>query len=86
MSDFRRYKHKNNRQNNCVIQNSVLQEKGKTLQIRIDSELQFSLKSLAKELNQSPSKVARDILEDFFLTNKLQDQKEDISDFFSRTG
>lgn len=83
--EFTRYYGKHKRQNDCVIQTSVLQEKGKTLQIRIDSELNNVLESLAKELNQNPSKVARDILEDFFLTKKLLEQKEDVEDFLNRT-
>lgn len=81
---FTHYYGKHKKQNDCVLHTTVIQEKGKTLQIRIDAELNKSLESLVKELNQNPSKVARDILEDFFLTKKLQDQKEDVEDFLNR--
>ena len=82
---FTHYYGKHKRQNDCVIQTDRVQNKGKTLQIRIDNELNNALDSLSKELNQNPSKIARDVLEDFFLTKKLQDQKEDIDDFLKRT-
>ena len=81
MSEFVRYKSKNNRQNSCVIQTSVLQNNGKTLQIRIDNELNNNLESLAKELNQSPSKVARDILEDSFLERNHNKWLEEVNEF-----
>ena len=84
MSENFHYYGKHKRQSSCVIQTTVLQRNGKTLQIRIDSELDKSLKSLAKELDQNPSKVARDILGDFFLTKKLKEQKEDVEDYLKR--
>lgn len=85
MNEFTHYYGKHNRQSVCVIQTNVLQKNGKTLQIRINNELNDNLESLAKELNQNPSKVARDILEDFFLELKLKEQKEDVEDFLNRT-
>ena len=82
--EFTRYYGKHKRQNDCVIQTSVLQEKGKTLQIRIDAELNNYLITLANDLRQEASKVARDILLDFFLTLKQETQKADIEDFLNR--
>ena len=82
--EFTRYYGKHKRQNDCVIQTSVLQEKGKTLQIRIDAELNNYLITLANDLRQEASKVARYILLDFFLTLKQETQKADIEDFLNR--
>lgn len=80
--EFTRYYGKYKYENRSVLQKFVIQ-KGKTLQIRIDSDLLGKLKELADELGQSDSKVARDILEDFFLTQKLTRQKEDVEHFLN---
>lgn len=82
--EFTRYYGKHKHHNETVLQNSVIQ-KGMTLQIRIDPELENYLKELAKESSQPPSKVARDILEDFFLERKLREQKEDVEHFLNNT-
>jgi len=44
-------------------------------------ELAKNIKELSKELNQSVSKVIKDILEDFFLEQTIKNQKEDVEDF-----
>ena len=76
--DFTHYYGKHRHKNNLVLPTNVLQSK--TLQVRMDTELYSNIESLAKELNQTVSKVTKDILEDFFLDQKLKQQKFELSD------
>ena len=55
-------------------------QKGKTFQIRADYELTKLIQDLAKELGQKDAKVIKDILDDFFLDQKLKQQKFELSD------
>lgn len=77
--DFYGYYGKHRHKKSLVLQNNVI-HKGKTLQLRLDYELLNNIEKLAKELNQNPSKVAKDILRDFFLDQKIKQQKFEISD------
>jgi hypothetical protein len=64
------YTHYYGRHKRNVLQNNVVQKssnKQKTLQIRIDEELYNKIKHLSANLKQPESKVARDILINFFL-------------------
>jgi len=78
MENFYVYQTKRKR-SNYVLQKDVIQ-KGKTFQIRADYELTKLIQDLAKELNQKDAKVIKDILEDFFLDQKLKRQKFEIED------
>jgi len=60
-----------------VLQKNVIQ-KGKTFQVRADYELTKLIQDLAKELGQADSKVIKDILEDFFLDQKIKQQKFEL--------
>jgi hypothetical protein len=71
---YGKHKHKNY----LVIRNDVTQNK--TLNVRMDAELYSEIENLAKELNQTVSKVTKDILEDFFLDQKIKCQEDEISD------
>lgn len=71
---YGKHKHKNN----LVLPSNVIQSK--TLQVRMDTELYSNLENLARELNQTVSKVTKDILEDFFLDQKIKRQEFEISD------
>lgn len=44
----------------------------------MDNELYSNVENLAKELNQTVSKVTKDILEDFFLDQKLKQQQFEL--------
>lgn len=74
---FIKYYGKYKRKNNLVLPNIVIQ-KSKTLQVRMDNELYSNVENLAKELNQTVSKVTKDILEDFFLDQKLKQQQFEL--------
>ncbi len=78
MEDFYVFKTKKKR-SNYVLQNSV-EQKGESFHFRADFELTENINGLAKELNQTVSKIIKDILEDFFLEQKLREQKFEISD------
>lgn len=76
--EFNHYYGKRKRKSHFVIPNNVLQ-KGKTFQIRADYELMKNVQDLASELGQTDSKVIKDILEDFFLDQKIARQKYEIN-------
>jgi hypothetical protein len=78
MSENFRYYGKHRHKNHLAIRNDVIQSK--TLQVRLDAELYSDIGNLAKELNQTVSKVTKDILEDFFLDQKIKQQKFELSD------
>jgi hypothetical protein len=67
--EFSHYYGRHKARSNYVIQKNVI-HKGKTYQFRADYGLHREIQSLSKELNQSESKVIKDILEDFFLDRK----------------
>jgi len=71
---YGKHKHKNY----LATRNDVTQSK--TLNVRMDAELYSEIENLAKELNQTVSKVTKDILEDFFLDQKIKCQEDEISD------
>lgn len=75
--DFYGYCGKHKRKNSLVMPTNVIQ-KGKTFQIRADYELTNLIQDLAKELSQKDAKVIKDILEDFFLDQKLKQQKLEL--------
>lgn len=77
--EFRGYYGKHKRQKHLALPSDVIQ-KGKTLQLRIDNDLNNDIEGLAKELNQTVSKVAKDILRDFFLEREVKRLKYEISD------
>lgn len=77
--DFHGYYGKHKRKNYLAQSINVIQ-KGKTLQLRIDNDLNSDIENLAKELNQTVSKVAKDILRDFFLEQEIKRLKYEISD------
>jgi len=79
--DFTHYYGKHKRKNNIVLQSNVVQTKIKKYQFRADIELVKDIENFKKEMNQSDSKVITDILNDFFLTKKLREQKEDVEHF-----
>lgn len=60
-----------------VIPTNVIQ-KGKTFQFRADNELETKIQNLAKELNQTDSKVIKDILNDFFLDKENIDWQKEV--------
>ena len=78
MDNFYVFKTKRKR-SNYVIQSDVI-HKGKTFQFRADYELRENIENLAKGLDQSDAKVIKDILENFFLDQKIKQQKFEISD------
>lgn len=79
MYEFIKYSKKNRYKNNCVMQNNTLQKE--YLQIRIDKELMNDIDNLAKELDQTRSKVARDILIDFFLEQHTRNWQQEIKEW-----
>lgn len=78
MDNFYVFKTKRKR-SNYVIQSDVIHN-GKTFQFRADYELRKNIENLAKGLDQSDAKVIKDILENFFLDQKIKQQKFEISD------
>ena len=76
MQDFYVFKTKYKR-DNYVAQNKVA-HKVKTIHFRPDLELENDITGLAKELGQTKSKVIKDVLRDFFLDQKLKQQKLDL--------
>ena len=78
--DFTHYYGKHKRKNNTVLQTNVVQPKGKKYQFRADIELTKDIENFKKEMNQGDSKVITDILNDFFLTKMLNEQKKDLKD------
>lgn len=74
---------RNKRRSNYVIQKDVI-HKGKTFQFRADAELTKNIQEMAKEFNETESKVIKDILTDFFLELNWNNQKEDVKDFLER--
>lgn len=81
-NEFVHYYGKHRRRSNYVLQENVL-HKGKTFQFRADFELRKNIEDLSNDLNESESKVIKDILEDFFLEAKLKAQVEDVNHFIS---
>ena len=79
MENFHVYRTNRKRSNYVMTENVI--HKGKTFQLRADFELRKRIEDLAKELNQTDSKVIKDILEDFFLEQTLKEQKEDVEHF-----
>lgn len=75
--DFYGYYGKHRHKKSLALQNNVIQ-KGKTLQLRLDYELLNDIENLAIELNQNPSRVAKDILRDFFLDQKQKQNKYEL--------
>ena len=82
--DFEGYYGRHKMRSNYVLQKNV-EQKGESFHFRTDFELAKNIKDLARELNQTHSKVIKDILEDFFLEQKLREQKEDIKHFLENT-
>ena len=78
--EFFRYYGRHKRKNRLVLQTSVIQ-KGKTFQFRANQELGTKIEDLAKELNQSDSKVIKDILEDFFLDRERIAWQKEVEEF-----
>ena len=76
MDNFYVFKTKRKR-SNYVIQSEVIY-KGKTFQFRADYELRENIENLAKGLDQSDAKVIKDILENFFLDQKLNCQQFEL--------
>ena len=74
MDNFSVYVVKRKRSNYVIHQDVI--HKGKTFQFRADEELRTYIENLSKELNQADAKTIKDILEDFFLEQKLRDQTE----------
>jgi len=75
--EFTHYYGKHKRHSNYVLQSDVIQ-KGKTFQFRADNELETKIQNLAKELNQTDSKVIKDILNDFFLDKENIDWQKEV--------
>lgn len=74
--EFTHYYGKHKRETGLVIPTNVIQ-KGKTFQFRANNELGTKIQNLAEELNQTDSKVIKDILNDFFLDREnIEWQKE----------
>ena len=78
--DFTHYYGKHKRKNNTVLKSNVVQTKTKKYQFRADIELMKDIENFKKEMNQGDSKVITDILNDFFLTKMLNQQKKDLED------
>ncbi|MBP9583508.1 MAG: hypothetical protein KBE38_15210 [Ignavibacterium sp.] len=76
MDNFYVFKTKRKR-SNYVIQSEVIY-KGKTFQFRADYELRENIENLAKGLDQSDAKVIKDILDNFFLDQKLKRQQFEL--------
>ena len=74
MEDFHIYATKKRRSN--YVRQEDVRQKSKKISFWCDGELNNHIENLAKELEQSVAKVIKDILEDFFLEQKLRDQKE----------
>ena len=55
--------------------------KTKVLHIRADEELENNLIALATELDQDKSKVARDILHDFFVERNHNKWLKEVNEF-----
>jgi len=76
MSDFYLFKTKYKRDN--YVAQSKVAPKLKSIHFRPDLELDSNIIGLAKELGQTKSKVIKDILRDFFLDQKLKQQKFEL--------
>jgi hypothetical protein len=83
MENFYNYQTKTKRDNYTLQKN--VEQKGGGFHFRADYELTKYIKELSKGLNHSVSKVIKDILEDFFLEQKLREQKEDVEHFLKNT-
>ena len=78
--EFTHYYGHYRQRSNYVIHGNVI-HKGKTFQFRADGELRKNIENLSKELNrQADAKTIKDILEDFFLEQKLREQRFELSD------
>ena len=77
--EFIGYYGKHKRRSNYVLQKDV-EQKGESFHFRADADLSKNIKDLSKELDHSISKVIKDILEDFFLDQKIKQQKFELSD------
>ena len=80
MCDFTHYYGRHKRKNRVVLQKNVVQKK---YQFRADSELTEDIENYKKEMKQGDSKIIQDILNDFFLTKRLREQKEDVEHFIN---
>ena len=78
--EFTYYYGSHRKRSNYVLQRNV-EHKGESFHFRADFDLANNIKSLSKELDQTISKVIKDILRDFFLEQKLREQKEDVEHF-----
>lgn len=78
--EFTHYYGKHRRDNISVAHFFVLQ-KTKDLHVRVDGELEKDLEELADELKQDKSKVARDILTDFFLEKHKKEWEKEVKDW-----
>ncbi len=81
MSDFTHYYGRHKRKDGYVLQSDVVQTKTKKYQFRADIELIKYIENFKKEMNQGDSKVITDILNNFFLTKTLCEQKKDVEQF-----
>lgn len=81
--DFTHYYGNHKRNRNIVLQSDVVQNLGKKYQFRADVELIKDIEAFKKEMGQGDSKIITDILNDFFLTKHLCEQKEDVEHFIS---
>ncbi len=70
MEDFYVYATKRKRSN--YIRQIDVRQKSKKISFWCDGELNNHIEDLAKELEHSVGKVIKDILEDFFLEQKLK--------------
>ena len=76
MDNFYLYSTKRRRKNYVGQLNVIHKSKKESFWIEGDNAV--SLENLAKELNQSKAKVVNDILSDFFLDQKIKQQKLEI--------
>lgn len=79
--EFTHYYGRHKQKNSVVVQPAVVQTTGKKYQFRADVELTKDIENFKKEMDQGDTKVISDILNDFFLTKKLREQKEDVEYF-----
>lgn len=78
MQDFYLYQTKRKRSN--YVPHKKVEHKSESFHFRCDNELAKCVKDLSKELGQTDSKVIKDILSDFFLDQKIKQQKFELSD------
>jgi hypothetical protein len=78
MPDFYLFKTKRKRSN--YVTHKKVEHKNESFHFRCDGDLAKHIRDLSKELAQTDSKVIKDILSDFFLDQKLKQQKYELSD------